>query len=172
MARSFTLLAVSGVTVVEIVMLDVNLMPEELFVRIGIAVVLAVAVPVAVKYLWPAVSTAGKQFNEALEAETRMASQPKPLVFSLPEDRFMKVALPETSPAVGLTIKALDIRAKTGASVVSITRNGRRYGNPGADWCFELNDVVEAIGEPKELSSLKDLLGVVVSMHDGNEDFA
>ena len=172
MARSFTLLAVSGVTVVEIVMLDVNLMPEELFVRIGIAVVLAVAVPVAVKYLWPAVSTAGKQFNEALEAETRMASQPRPLVFSLPEDRFMKVALPETSPAVGLTIKALDIRAKTGASVVSITRNGRRYGNPGADWCFELNDVVEAIGEPKELSSLKDLLGVVVSMHDGNEDFA
>ena len=99
-----------------------------------------------------------------------MAAQPKPLTFSLPEDRFLKVELPETSPAVGMTIKALDIRAKTGASVVSVTRDGKRYGNPGADWCFELSDVVEAIGEPKELSSLKDLLGVVVSTHE-NDDY-
>jgi hypothetical protein len=166
MARSCTLLAVSFVTLAEIVMMDVNLMPEETYVRIGIAVLLAVAIPLAARYLWPAVSSAGVQFNEALEAEARMAVQPKPLTFSLPEDRFLKVELPETSPAVGLTIKALDIRAKTGASVVSITRDGRRYSNPGAEWCFALNDVVEAIGEPKELSSLKDLLGVVVPMHD------
>ena len=166
MARSFTLIAVSFVTVAEIVMMDINLMPEEPYIRIGIAIALAVAMPVAVKYLWPAVSSAGVQFNEALEAESRMAAQPRPLTFSLPEDRFLKVALPETSPAIGMTIKSLDIRAKTGASVVSITRGAKRYGNPGADWCFELNDVVEAIGEPKELSSLKDLLGVVVSTHE------
>ena len=68
-----------------------------------------------------------------------------------------------------MTIKALDIRAKTGASVVSVTRDGKRYGNPGADWCFELNDIVEAIGEPKELSSLKDMLGVIVSMHENGD---
>jgi K+/H+ antiporter YhaU regulatory subunit KhtT len=112
------------------------------------------------------VSAAGRQFNEALEAETRMAAQPKPLTFSLPEDKFLNVSIPETSPAVGMTIKALDIRAKTGSSIVAIIRAGKRYRNPGADWCFELNDVIEAIGEPKELSSLKDLLGVVVSMHE------
>ena len=134
--------------------------------RIGIVLLLAIAIPVAARYLWPAVSAAGRQFNEALEAEARMAAQPKSLVFSLPEDRFLKVSLPETSPAVGLTIKALDIRAKTGASVVSVTRGGKRCGNPGADWCFELDDIVEAIGDPKELASLKDLLGVVVSSHD------
>jgi CPA2 family monovalent cation:H+ antiporter-2 len=166
MARSFTLLAVSTVTIVEIVMIDINLMPEELYVRIGIAVVLAIAIPIAIRYLWPAVSAAGRQFNEALEAETRMAAQPKPLTFSLPEDKFLNVSIPETSPAVGMTIKALDIRAKTGSSIVAIIRAGKRYRNPGADWCFELNDVIEAIGEPKELASLKDLLGVVVSMHE------
>jgi K+/H+ antiporter YhaU regulatory subunit KhtT len=149
-------------------MVDVNLLPEETCVRIGIAVTLAIALPLAVRYLWPAVASAGMQFNEALEAEARMAAQPKSLVFSLPEDRFIKVALPETSPAVGFTMKALNIRAKTGASVVSITRAGRRYANPGADWCFELNDVVEAIGEPKELASLKDMLGVVASVPDGD----
>lgn len=170
MARSSTLLAVSFVTVAEIVMVDVNLMPEEPYIRIGIAVVLTVAIPIAVRYLWPAVSAAGVQFNEALEAEAKMAAKPKPLTFSLPEDRFLKATLPESSPAIGLTLKALDVRAKTGASVVSVTRNGRRHSNPGSDWCFEIEDVVEAIGEPKELASLKDMLGIIVSVHD-DDDF-
>ena len=169
MARSSTLLAVSFVTVAEIVMVDINLMPEETCVRIGIAIVLAVTIPLAVRYLWPAVSAAGMQFNEALEAEARMAAKPKPLTFSLPEDRFLKATLPDSSPAIGLTLKALDVRAKTGASVVSVTRNGRRHSNPGADWCFEIGDIVEAIGEPKELASLKDLLGIVVSVHSDDE---
>ena len=166
MARSSTLLAVSFVTVAEIVMVDVNLMPEDAYVRIGIAVVMTIAIPLAVHYLWPAVSAAGIQFNEALEAEARMAAKPKPLTFLLPEDKFLKAELPETSPAIGLTLKTLDVRAKTGASIVSVTRDGKRYGNPGADWCFEIGDIAEAIGEPKELSSLKDLLGIVVSHGD------
>ena len=160
-ARNFTLLAVSSVTLFEIFMIDVNFLPEETSVRIVLAVVLAIAIPVAVRYLWPAMSAAGVQFNEALEAEARMAEKPEPLVFSMPRDRYLKVLLPETSPAIGLTIKALDIRAKTGASVVSVTRNGEKSGNPGADWCFAPGDEVEAIGEPRQLSSLKDLLGVV-----------
>ena len=166
MARSFTLLAVSFVTVVEIVMVDVNLLPEEFVFRVAIAIVLAIALPIAVRYLWPAVTSAGVQFNEALEAEARMAAQPQHLTFSLPENRFLKVVLPQTSPAVGMTIKSLDIRAKTGASVVSVYRDGRRYGNPGADWTFEVGDVVEAIGEPRELSSLKDMLGLIVSVSE------
>ena len=90
-----------------------------------------------------------------------MAEKPEPLVFSMPRDRYLKVILPETSPAIGLTIKALDIRAKTGASVVSVTREGEKNDNPGADWCFAPGDEVEAIGEPRQLSSLKDLFGVV-----------
>jgi K+/H+ antiporter YhaU regulatory subunit KhtT len=116
-----------------------------------------------------AVTSAGVQFNEALEAESRMASQPKSLVFSLPEDRFLKVALPETSPAVGLTIKDLDVRAKTGASIVSLTREGKRFGNPGAGWCFKTGDIIEAIGDPRELASLKDMLGIVSSVSASGE---
>ena len=141
-------------------MLDVNLMPEETSVRIGIAVVLAVAIPLAVRYLWPAVSAAGVQFNEALEAEARLAERPEALVFSMPGDRYLKVSLPEASPVVGMTIKALDIRAKTGASVMSVARDGRQYGNPGADWSFQAGDTVLAIGDPNQLAALKELLGV------------
>lgn len=159
-ARSFTLLAVSAVTLGEIVMLDVNLMPEETSVRIGIAVVLAVAIPLAVRYLWPAVSAAGVQFNEALEAEARLAERPETLVLSMPGDRYLKVSLPETSPVAGMTIKELDIRARTGASVMSVARDGRQYGNPGADWRFQAGDTVLAIGDPNQLAALKELLGV------------
>ena len=157
-ARSFTLLAVFAVTIVEIFMIDINLMPEETSVRIGIVIVLAIAIPLAVRYLWPAVSAAGLQFNEALEAEARMAEHPEPLVISMPSDRYLKVSLSERSPAIGLTIKVLDIRAKTGASVVSVERDGLRHGNPDADWRFCAGDAVEAIGDPKQLASLKELL--------------
>ena len=159
-ARSFTMLAVSAVTIGEIVMLDVNLMPEETSVRIGIAVVLAVAIPLAIRYMWPAMNAAGAQFSAALEAEARMAESPEPLVISMPSERFMKVALPENSPAIGLTIKALDIRAKTGASVVAVSRGDSRSSNPGPDWCFVAADVIEAIGAPEQLAALKNLLAI------------
>ena len=141
-------------------MLDVNLMPEETSVRIGIAVVLAVAIPLAIRYMWPAMNAAGAQFSAALEAEARMAESPEPLVISMPSERFMKVALPENSPAIGLTIKALDIRAKTGASVVAVSRGDSRSSNPGPDWCFVAADVIEAIGAPEQLAALRNLLAI------------
>ena len=121
-ARSFVLVGVTVVTLVEVAMLDVNLLPEETAVRIGIGVALLIAIPVAIKYLWPAMASAGAQFNAAVEAEARMAEMPEPHVFSMPGERYLKAVLPGGSPAVGLTIKALDIRARTGASVVSVSR--------------------------------------------------
>jgi K+/H+ antiporter YhaU regulatory subunit KhtT len=60
-----------------------------------------------------------------------------------------------------MSIKSLNIRAKTGASVVAVLRNGERNRNPGADWIFEIGDEAEIIGNPKELAEVKDLLGVI-----------
>lgn len=158
-ARSFTLLAVMAVTFGEIVMMDVNLLPEEPYVRIGVVVVaVAIALLIGKRYLLPAVSAAGVQFNEALEAEARMAEHPEPLMITMPSERYLKAAIPESSPAIGRTIKALDIRAKTGASVVAVSRGGERHGNPGPDWRFEVGDGIEAIGDPHQLASLKALL--------------
>ena len=159
-ARSFTMLGVSAITVGEILMLDVNLMPAETSVRIGIAVTLAIAVPLAVRYIWPAMNSAGAQFTAALEAEARMAETPETLVFSMPGERYLKMVLPKYSPAIGLSIKSLDIRAKTGASVVVVSRGDERVENPGADWVFSSNDMIEAIGAPEQLASLRALLGI------------
>jgi hypothetical protein len=159
--RNFTLLAVSLVAAGEIAMLNVNLLPEEPEVRIGIVVAILVSLPLAYRYLWPAVSAAGAEFRSALETESRISEQPASKVFTLPGDHYGRYRLAPESPAVGLTIKALDIRAKTGASIVAVVREGVRNRNPGADWCFAPGDEAEAIGSPKELAALKDLLGVI-----------
>ncbi len=166
-ARSFTLIVVSVVTLGEIAMFNTSMMPKETPVRIGIAIAFAVAVPLAVRYLWPAMNAAGAQFVAALEAEARMAEGPEPaLVFSMPGERFLKAVLPKRSPAVGLSIRSLDIRAKTGASVVAVTRGEARLENPGADWAFAAGDVIEAIGAPEQLSSLKALLEIASARGD------
>ena len=128
--------------------------------RIGILVALAIALPLAVRYLWPAMNSAGAQFTAAIEAEAKMAEEPESLVFSMPGERYLKTVLSKHSPANGLSIKALDIRAKTGASVVVVSRGDERVENPGADWVFAANDVIEAIGAPEQLASLKALLGI------------
>lgn len=159
-ARSFTLLGVSVITVGEILMLNVNLMPEETSVRIGIVVALAIAVPLAVRYIWPAMNSAGAQFTAAIKAEAKMAETPEPLVFSLPGERYLKAVLPKHSPAIGLSIKALNVRAKTGASIVVVSRGDERVENPGAEWVFSTNDMIEAIGAPDQLASLRALLGL------------
>jgi CPA2 family monovalent cation:H+ antiporter-2 len=159
--RNFTLLAVSLVAAGEIAMLNVNLLPEEPEVRIGIVVAILVSLPLAYRYLWPAVSAAGAEFRSALETESRISEQPASKVFTLPGDHYGRYRLTPESPAVGLTIKALDIRAKTGASIVAVVREGGSNRNPGADWCFAPGDEAEAIGSPKELAALKDLLGVI-----------
>lgn len=159
--RNFTLLVITVITAGEIIMLNVNLLPEETEVRIGIVAALLVSLPLAYRYFWPAVSSAGAEFKSALETEARMSEQPASLVFTLPGDHYAKFTITAASPAVGMSIKSLNIRAKTGASVVAVLRNGERNRNPGAEWIFEIGDEAEIIGNPKELAEVKDLLGVI-----------
>ena len=55
-------------------------------------------------------------------------------------------------------IRTLDIRAKTGASVVGIERNGEKSRNPGPTWIFAVGDIVAAIGEPAQLAAFRELM--------------
>ncbi|MBQ6136410.1 MAG: TrkA family potassium uptake protein, partial [Kiritimatiellae bacterium] len=61
----------------------------------------------------------------------------------------------------GATVVKLDIRAKTGASVVGVERDGERIANIGPDFEFRGGDVVLAMGEGPQIAALKDLLEVV-----------
>ena len=45
------------------------------------------------------------------------------------------------------------------AAVVAVMRRDERTSNPGPDFKFAVGDVLEAIGSPQQLASLKELLG-------------
>ena len=83
------------------------------------------------------------------------------MTITLPEGSLRRFTLGANSPAIGLSVVTLDIRAKTGASIVSVARGGASFSNVGPEWEFRAGDVLSAIGTPKQIAALKDLLGCV-----------
>ncbi|MCQ2388673.1 MAG: cation:proton antiporter [Kiritimatiellae bacterium] len=157
-ARFAVRLLVTGVSLAEVVMVDVNLLPPERSVRIGFLVLVVCLAVFGAKHFRRAAKSANARFAEALEAESRMArAAAEAKTFSLPGDNFLEVPVSGGSRAVGATIRELDVRAKTGASVVSVRRGGADARNPGPGWRFEAGDVVVAIGAPAQLAALRDL---------------
>ena len=146
----------------EIVMLNVNLMPEELPARIAINLFFIVAVVFGWKRFAHAGRVASYRFREAVKAEKRRAMRRKDAslltTLSVPTDFYLKLPIVDGSTAAGRTIRALDIRAKTGASIVSVERDGERNRNPGPDWEFHVGDIAVAIGEPRQMDALRALL--------------
>ena len=71
------------------------------------------------------------------------------------------LVLPESSPACGISVGALNVRAKTGAVIVEVVRRGARLRNIGADFTFAVGDVLTAIADGRQRAELKSLLGVV-----------
>ncbi len=158
-------LVVVGVVVVlflfEMVLLNVNLMPKEVPARIVFWGFFVVVLVFGWKRFKRAGSVAGYRFNEAVKAEKRRAARSgRFTTLSVPTDFYLKLSIVEASPAVGRSIKELDIRAKTGASIVSVERGGERHRNPGPDWKFAVGDVAVVIGDPPHIASLRSYLGV------------
>jgi len=144
----------------EITMLNVNILPDERPARIAIALFFFATVIFGWKRFARAGRVAGYQFNEAVQAEKRHAARTgATTTLSVPTDFYVKLPLDGNSPVLGRSIRELDIRAKTGASVVSVERNGERNRNPGPDWRFAAGDVVVVIGEPPQLAALRSLIG-------------
>jgi CPA2 family monovalent cation:H+ antiporter-2 len=68
------------------------------------------------------------------------------------------IQLDPNAPAVGRTLRELDLRKNTGASVVAIARNGEANTNPGPDFTLQSDDIVVLIGGHKELDAAMNLL--------------
>ena len=144
----------------EIVMINVNWLPQERPVQLAIAAALAVFAIVFWKRMRKTGELAGRALKEALETERREKERPEagdtPL--AVPGDFYAYVVLSEGSAACGRSIRALDVRAKTGASVVGVERAGETNRNPGPDWVFAAGDEVAAIGEPGQLDAFRELM--------------
>ncbi len=62
------------------------------------------------------------------------------------------------SYAVGKSLGDLDIRKKTGATVIVIARNGEAVTNPGPDFRIETDDIIVLLGAHKDLDEATLLL--------------
>ncbi len=68
------------------------------------------------------------------------------------------IKIPADSPALDKTIGELQIRQKTGASVVAVVRKGETIPNPTPDVRLRKNDLIGVLGQCAEYSSLNDLI--------------
>jgi CPA2 family monovalent cation:H+ antiporter-2 len=68
------------------------------------------------------------------------------------------VKLPEVSPMHGRTIGELEVRTKTGASIVAIVRDDLVIANPGPDERFKAGDLVGVMGTPDQRATFRTLV--------------
>lgn len=162
--RHFVTLIVQIAVVVlffcEALMINVNLTPDEEWARWMINCVLLLAGALGWKSFQKAGRRAATRFDEALTAEERRKKLGAMLTFKLPEGVVHKLRLDMASPAIGGTVVSLNIRAKTGSSVVSLERDGEMIRNVGPETEFKVGDVLYTIGNGAQIAALKDLLGI------------
>ena len=146
----------------ELIMININLAPEELWARVLICVFLLLAAVFGWRFFLRAGRRAAENFSEALKTDERLASMTKEVTFRLPEDTVATLVLPETSPAVAATIGSLNVRAKTGAIIIEVFRGDTLHQHIGPDFEFRSGDRLIALGDGRQIALLKDLLGITV----------
>ena len=65
------------------------------------------------------------------------------------------VSIPPGSPLIGKNIAQLQIRNKTGVSIVAIIQDDKFIPNPGADYVFHPLDLVGVIGSFQQIQAFK-----------------
>ena len=59
---------------------------------------------------------------------------------------------------LGKTLRELDLRRSSGATVIAIVRNGEALTNPGAEFTLQVDDILVLLGAHKELDTAADIL--------------
>ena len=142
----------------ELTMINTAVAPHEGYTLwVAIAVIVAVGI-----FGWGFFVRMGRRaslrLRESLSAEERREGLSKTMSLSMPS--LHMITLSADSPAVGGTVVTLNIRAKTGASVVSVSRGSLICRHVGPEWEFQIGDTLGVIGDQAQIAALKDLLGV------------
>ena len=154
------LVAVVALFFLEWTAINISILPTDIRLQ-GVSTVLILGTGIfGWRFFVKAGRRATQRFQEALTAEERREGLVRTMTVSVPEGMIQRLVLTADSPAIGESVVTLDIRAKTGASVVAVHRGGEIYRNIGPDWDFEIGDVLVAIGDQPQIAALKDLVGV------------
>ena len=160
MIRYVVLVAVVALFFVEWTMINVSILPVGIELQ-GVSTVVICGVGLCGwRFFVKMGRRATLRFQEAISAEERREGLMRMTTVSVPEGVIQKLKLGVDSPAIGENVVSLDIRAKTGASIVSVFRDGQITRNIGPDWEFRVGDVLVALGEQPQIAALKDLIGV------------
>ena len=158
--RTFVLVAVVALFFLEWTMINVSVLPISHELRIVSPIVILVVAAFGWRFFVRAGRKATQRFHEALSAEERKEGLIRTMTIAVPEGTIQRLRLTADSPAVGESVVSLNIRAKTGASVLSVHRGAEIVRNVGPDWEFQIGDVLVVMGDPPQIAALKDLLGV------------
>ena len=161
LVRFVVLVVVIALFFVEWAMINVSILPTDVRLQSVSVVLILGAGALGWRFFVKAGRRATQRFQEALTAEERREGLVRTMTVSMPEGTIQRLKLTPTSPAVGETVVTLNIRAKTGASVVAVYRKGEIHRNIGPEWEFAIGDVLVAIGDQPQIAALKDLLGVI-----------
>ena len=154
-------IAVLALFFAELAMLDFAVVPSGgLTLWITVSIILVVGV-VGWRSFVRIGRRARKQLHASLSAEERRASLKRTMTIVVPEGTIHRLTIGRDSPAIGSTVVALNVRAKTGASIVSVVRDGRQYRNIGPEWEFRIGDTLGVIGDGPQIAALKDMLGII-----------
>lgn len=69
-----------------------------------------------------------------------------------------EVELPEDSPAAGETLRSLNLRGETGASISAVRRGEEVFGNPSADFELKAGDGLYLFGSSEQLIAARRML--------------
>jgi CPA2 family monovalent cation:H+ antiporter-2 len=93
----------------------------------------------------------------------RHPSAPAALTSLLREADLESVTVASGSQAVGKFIRELELRTRTGASIVAIERNGANIINPGPDEEIQSGDQILLLGTREQLNAAKAALSHAIS---------
>jgi monovalent cation:H+ antiporter-2, CPA2 family len=123
-------------------------------------IVLLVLVAAIAWLLWRSFIKIYSKAQVALQETFAQAPPPRPgrpgeLPSLLREANLETVALAAASPAVGKLIRELQLRTRTGASIVGLERAGAKIINPGPDEELQAGDQVLLLGSRAQLDAAK-----------------
>ena len=142
----------------ELVAINVNMAPEALWARWTLAGIFVLAAVFGWRFFVKASHKVARNFTAALEVDDRLAKISREVTFSVPEDTIGNVVIPEGSPSAGKTIGSLNIRAKTGATVITVARGNTKIRNVGPRLEVLVGDTLVAIGDEEQIARLREMV--------------
>ena len=160
-ARFAAVVSAVALFFVEWTMVNISIAPSHGWTQwVGVSM-LVVAAVLGWRLFVKAGRRATERFHEALTAEERLEMLAHTKAAASPASELPRFTLDAASPAIGLTIGSLNVRAKTGVTIVAAYRGGELVRNLGPDWELQVGDTLVALGEPQQIAAFKDLIGVV-----------